>query len=120
MVRGVASVLVFVRDLESSADFYRRLLGVAPARTDGAVVEFEAGTLRLVLHRDRNPPRAGVRGAVEVDLEVADAAAFRDELGGRGIDAPAPRREPWGWTGFAVTDPDGNVIGCYEVKAAAR
>lgn len=116
MVRGVASVLIFVRDLAASTDFYRRLLGVPPVRASSAVAEFEAGSLRLVLHGDRQPSRAGVRGAVEVDLEVADAAACHAGLASRGIEAPTPSRRPWGWLCFPVTDPDGNVLEICEIR----
>ena len=115
MVRGLASVLVYVRDMEASVDFYARLLGVEVAHRDATTAQFAAGNLRLVLHRDKLPPRAGVRGAMEFDLEVEDAGAYREELARRGVPAPPPQRYPWGWTGFAVTDPDGNVVEVYEI-----
>lgn len=115
MVRGIASVLVYVRDMEASIDFYTRLLGVPVAHRDPTTAQFSAGTLRLILHRDKLPSRAGVRGAMEADLEVSDAAAFHAEIAARGIGADPPVRYPWGWTGFAVSDPDGNVVEVYEI-----
>ena len=116
MVRGIASVLVYVRDMEVSADFYQRLLGAAPVAHDPTTTQFEIGTLRLVLHRDKASSRAGVAGAMEFDIEVDDATAYREALAERGIAAPAPRRQPWGWTGFAVQDPDGNVVEAYQIS----
>ena len=116
MVRGIASVLVYVRDMAASADFYGRLLGVPAEGGDATITQFSVGTLRLVLHRDRTTPaRAGVAGAMEFDIEVGDIATFRSELAGRGIAAPEPRQQPWGWTGFSLHDPDGNVVEVYEI-----
>jgi len=115
MVLGVASVLVYTGDVARAAEFYTRLLGVA-GRPEGSTTMFVAGSLRLVLHPDKSPARAGVRGAMEFDVEVADAAAFHAALRERGIAADPPRRFPWGWTGFPVTDPDGNTVEVYQIE----
>ena len=43
----------------------------------------------------------GLQGVVD------DAAALRDELRGRGVDASDVDKQPWGWFVF-FSDPDGN------------
>ena len=42
-----------------------------------------------------------------LQVVVADAAALRDELRGRGVDASDVDKQPWGWFVF-FSDPDGN------------
>ncbi len=115
MLRGIASALIYVREMDRSVDFYSKLLGAAPVDRDPTTAMFEVAGLRLVLHRDKLPSRAGVRGAMEFDLEVSDAGACVRELAARGIAATEPRRMPWGWTLVTVADPDGNIIELYEV-----
>lgn len=115
MIRGIASVLVYVGDIDKAADFYGRLLSTAPAHRDPTTVTFEMGQTRLILHRDKLPSRAGVRGAMEFNLEVDDARAFYETIRERGIEAAPPRRMPWGWVLLTVRDPAGNEIEVYEV-----
>jgi hypothetical protein len=42
-----------------------------------------------------------------LQVVVEDAAALRDELRSRGVDATDVDKQPWGWFTF-FTDPDGN------------
>ena len=42
-----------------------------------------------------------------LQVVVDDAAALRDELRGRGVDASDVDKQPWGWFVF-FSDPDGN------------
>ncbi len=61
MMRGVASVLVYVSEMDRALVFYERLLDRAPSHRDPTTVTFALDGHRLILHRDKLPSRAGVR-----------------------------------------------------------
>ncbi len=108
---GAASVVVDVSDPARAIQVYAGCCwacGCPPHRNPTVCVL--SGHLRLILHRDKLPARAGGQGALEFDLSVPDLGAFHAAPSRRGITAPPPKRLPWGWLGTTVRDPDGNVV----------
>jgi len=116
-------VALRVRDLESSARFYRNVVGIPlePASTDplddkwigGEHQEFswmEGSYLHFALFQAREQPTASAEvGFVVDDLDTVHRRALSS-----GVPVVhAPRVEPWGPTA-RYTDPDRNVVGLTE------
>jgi catechol 2,3-dioxygenase-like lactoylglutathione lyase family enzyme len=51
-----------------------------------------------------------------LQVVVPDAAALRDELRSRGVDASEVDKQPWGWFVY-FTDPDGNTWAAQQIVA---
>jgi catechol 2,3-dioxygenase-like lactoylglutathione lyase family enzyme len=108
-------VLLRPRDFERSVSFYEtgvrlvryREWGAAPHR--GVVFFLGGGFLELTEGGGApRPETAGGHAPVRLWLQVADAAAARQELAGRSIDIAAePELKPWGLIEMSVLDPDG-------------
>ena len=118
MIRGVDSVVLYVKDLETSLRYYRDLLGfavnfVAPSE-EGGVAGLRMGDIALILHSDRDSrpgylPPPGSRGrGVLLHLEAEDVDRYHGELVNRGVKISlAPTDQSWGARAMYVYDPDG-------------
>jgi catechol 2,3-dioxygenase-like lactoylglutathione lyase family enzyme len=104
--------VVNVQDLDQAVAFYRDRLGLATSYVSPHWVEFEAGDVRLAVHKRpaglNHPLHAGQR--IAFCLETLDLEAWVDEVRSRDVDfATAPTEQDFGL--FAeVLDPDGNVV----------
>ncbi|OEJ28162.1 glyoxalase [Streptomyces agglomeratus] len=106
-------------DPERSRAFYGEALGLAVYREFGTgpergTVYFLGGGFLEVSGRSETPHSP----ALQLWLQVADAAAAYDELSGRGVEVLRPPiREPWGLIEMWIADPDGVRIAVVEVPA---
>ncbi|MDX2004713.1 MAG: VOC family protein [Meiothermus sp.] len=81
----IRRVVVFVRDMEVQARFYREVLGlplVLNPDDEAQFVEFEAGGCRLALHSGGLPSRA--KRPTKLVFYAQDVAAARAWLASRG------------------------------------
>lgn len=110
--------ILFVRDVPSSAAFFREKLGFEIDFLHGSP-PFYGSVSRgeVCLHlRFVHRPNFAELAAREVSLilatvEVSDLHGLFVELEGRGAEfAQRPTKQPWGGTDFHVRDLDGNVI----------
>lgn len=110
--------ILFVRDVEAAAAFYRKMLGF---QTDflygqppfyGAVSRGRACLhLRFVHQTNFAELAAREESLILATVEVANVQQLFDEYQARGVDLPQRLvRQPWGGLDFHVRDPDGNVI----------
>lgn len=116
-----ARVLLRPRDFDRSVTFYETAVGLTRYREwgeppDRGVVYFLGGgflelTEAPTHERDASSPPGGESDdspMVRLWLQVADAAAARDELVARSIPIAAePELKPWGLIELSVFDPDG-------------
>ena len=108
----IGTVLVNVQDLDQAVAFYRDRLGLATSYVSPHWVEFEAGDVRLAVHKRpaglSHPLHAGQR--VAFCLETLDLESWVEEIRERGVSlATAPTEQDFGL--FAeVLDPNGNVV----------
>jgi catechol 2,3-dioxygenase-like lactoylglutathione lyase family enzyme len=113
----VGAVILNVEDLDAAVSFYREHVGLATAYVSPHWVEFEAGDVRLVLHRRGTGPHHPLHGArpVTFTLEALDLESWVEELAERDVRlATRPTETDFGL--FAeVLDPDGNVVVLREV-----
>jgi predicted enzyme related to lactoylglutathione lyase len=110
-------VLLRPVDLERSRAFYRDVLGLAIFRefgtgpTRGTVFFLGGGFLELSGGAEEGPTRA-----VQLWLQVRDAAAAHAELAAAGVEVLRPPvREPWGLIEMWIADPDGLRIAVVQV-----
>lgn len=128
MLTGKFDVMLYVRDLARSYDYYVKTLGFSsrgfwdeeardyvpepPAGSD--YVALSAGTQPIALHATTEE----IRGGADIHhFEVEDVDAFHARLVARGVEVKEPRDLPWRWRMFFVRDPDGHVLGFYSPLA---
>lgn len=118
MVHVLSSrILLRPVDPDRSRAFYGEQLGLAVHREFGTgpergTVYFLGGGFLEVSGRAETPAAPGLR----LWMQVADAAAARDELRAKGVPiAREPVREPWGLVEMWIEDPDGTRIVLVEV-----
>ena len=120
-------VIVPVSDLDASIAFYRDQVGFAldhDTRTDLMHLAqlTPPGSGCSIVLGDLPAQRAMAPGSLHgVQLVVADAAAAREELLGRGVECSEVTvfDERDGGTLFGFTDPDGNSWAVQQIRARA-
>ncbi|MBT2488373.1 VOC family protein [Streptomyces sp. ISL-96] len=106
-------------DPERSRAFYGEALGLAVYREfgtgpDRGTVYFLGGGFLEVSGRSDAPPSP----ALQLWLQVPDAAAAYAELSAHGVEVLRPPvKEPWGLIEMWIADPDGVRIAVVEVPA---
>jgi predicted enzyme related to lactoylglutathione lyase len=106
-------------DPERSRAFYGGQLGLAVHREFGTgpergTVYFLGGGFLEVSGRSETPPSP----ALQLWLQVEDAAAAQEELLAKGVEIVRPPvQEPWGLIEMWIQDPDGTRIVLVEVPA---
>jgi predicted enzyme related to lactoylglutathione lyase len=109
-------LILYVDDVAVSAQFYRRILGVAPTEEfDGFAVFPMAGGFDLGLQdkHDIEPAPQAAFGGFEIcvaDVDRAAVDALYGEWAGQGVPiVMAPTEDVFGYT-FVATDPDGHRL----------
>lgn len=111
---GEVKPVIYVRDVERSAPFYRDVLGFAldgfaGEAEDPYYAEMLAGPLRFGLHE---PTMAGDEeriGRTRLYFRVRSLEAHRRRIEARGVEAGEIEQRSW-MDYFVVRDPDGNAI----------
>ncbi len=108
----LGTVIVNVQDLDEAVAFYRDRLGLATSYVSPHWVEFEAGDVRLAVHKRpaglHHPLHAAQR--VSFCFETLDLEAWVEEIRGREVHfATPPVEQDFGLYAEAL-DPDGNVV----------
>lgn len=111
-------VMLYVKDIEKSVDFYQRILGFhfSGWRTETGstaasflaagspqYVELDADVATISLHRRDAQP---IGGGVIFHLRVSELETIVRHLQETHIEFHGPTRQPWGWTTITVMDPD--------------
>ena len=110
---AIEGIVWYSEDLDRARAFYRDVLGLPLLLDEGHVIHFDAGTVRLAIHRC---PPGESRGAPEGFLVfgVDDLAAAYEELSKRGaVFLGAPAQRPYGRVAY-LHDPAGHEIGLLE------
>ncbi len=122
MVAGVHFIL-YVADQRRSADFYRRVLGVAPILDVPGMTEFplngdsvlgimpEEGIRRLLGDRLPDPAAAAGVPRAELYVQVDDCTAYHARgLAAGGRELSSVQMRDWGDIAGYFLDPDGHVV----------
>ncbi|GAB3867628.1 VOC family protein [Nocardioides maradonensis] len=102
-------VIISVRDLTTSHDFYADRLGLAPLQAQGETELLSIGDgIELLLHQRETTP-SDLSISVAFSIEDLDGTCSRWAAdGGTIVDEPAD--QPWGERMAVVRDPDGHLI----------
>jgi catechol 2,3-dioxygenase-like lactoylglutathione lyase family enzyme len=129
-ITGLDHLVLTVTDLDQSASFFQRVLGMRPVTFGAGRRALEFGTSKINLHQagQEITPHAArpTRGSADLCLITTTApAAILDHLGAQHVpveDGPVPRTGARGpITSIYIRDPDGNLIeiASYPVDPAA-
>lgn len=109
----IASIRIFVFDLESARKFYEETLGLA-GRSDGDDYStFTLGDVRLIIEpvAPTSDYALLVGRFTGFSFEVADVNAAYEELKGRGVVfLDPPEEQPWGGILAHFEDADENIL----------
>ena len=109
----IASIRIFVFDLEAARKFYDETLGLA-GRSDGEDYStFTLGDVRLIIEpvAPTSDYALLVGRFTGFSFEVADVNTAYEELQGRGVVfLDPPELQPWGGTLAHFEDPDENIL----------
>jgi catechol 2,3-dioxygenase-like lactoylglutathione lyase family enzyme len=123
--RGLAEIVLIVKDVKASARFYREVVGLMPAtEPDDEWAWFWAGppgeAQRVAVHtgtllfEDQSPLPGGKRwGPVHYALQVPPdkLQAAADHVRGQGVEVYGPVTFDWmKATSYYFYDPDGNLL----------
>jgi len=110
---GIASIRVFVFDLEAARKFYEETLGLA-GRSDGEDYStFTLGDVRLIMEpvEPTSDYALLVGRFTGFSFEVADVYAAYENLRERGVVfLDPPELQPWGGILAHFEDPDENIL----------
>ncbi|TLZ94689.1 MAG: hypothetical protein E6K04_01305 [Methanobacteriota archaeon] len=113
MVLTVEGIVLYSEDLDRARAFYRDVLGLPLLLDEGHVIHFDAGTIRLAIHRC--PPgqrREAPEGFLVFGVE--DLAVVHEALRLRGAEfLGPPANRPYGRVAY-LHDPEGHEIGLLE------
>src|SRR5437667_3754004 len=108
--RILEGIVLYSRDLDRARAFYRGVMGLPILLEEAHVIHFDAGSVRLAIHRY---PTGEMTGAPEGFLvfAVPDLDAAYAELGRRGAEfLGPPATRPYGQVAY-LRDPEGQEIG---------
>lgn len=128
-------VMIYVKDVRESAEFYRRQLGFATggywddtrarmvktwklADPPGYAVMRAPGGHYLSLHQAGERRLAGDPPFI-VYFAVPDVDAFARQLARKGVGGNGPADMPWGTRSLYVNDPDGYEL-CFSTPLGAK
>ena len=119
--------VLYVDDVPSTADFYRRAfgfsvrffdeaMGFAELETGGSVLAIAAHSVgEMLMPGQYSRPADGRPSAVEITFLTTDVSAgFSKAIAEGGIPIAPPRRMPWGLEVAYVRAPEGTMIGFSE------
>lgn len=111
---GIQTVVTYVHDVQASAVFYTRVLGLPCVYEEDGVMALDAGGSRILLHRGV-PGEAGAQQGQEVYWQVEDLDGLIETVRAAGSEVvQEPTDEPWGERDATFLDPDGNRINVTE------
>ncbi len=115
MVGGliIEGIVLYSENLDRAKAFYSELLGLPLLLEEDHVVHFDAGTVRLAIHRY---PTGGTHDMREgfVVFSVDDLATAYEDLRRRGAEFLGPPADrPYGRVAY-LHDPEGHEIGLLE------
>ena len=110
---AIEGVVLYSEDLDRARAFYRDILGLPLLLDEGHVIHFDAGTVRLAIHRCPPGERRGPPEGFLV-MGVKDLGIAYDELRRRGAEfLGPPSSRPYGRVAY-LHDPEGHEIGLLE------
>jgi catechol 2,3-dioxygenase-like lactoylglutathione lyase family enzyme len=115
-MKRVAEIAMFTGDVEGTATFYERLLGVAPVARGAEIAIFDLGGIKLLIHEASTQVTGGPPNEDHVAFVVTDLDAACRQLVEQGLAVElGPRDYDWGRSAY-LRDPDGRLLELHEAK----
>jgi len=111
-ITGVDFITVPTQDFDRASAFYADVLGLECSTRWGQMpaAEFETGTLTIAVMQSDAFGIEFQRHSHPIALHVADVAAAREELEGKGVTFPADTLDSGVCHMAHFADPDGNAL----------
>jgi catechol 2,3-dioxygenase-like lactoylglutathione lyase family enzyme len=110
-VPAISMIMLGVRDIEKSVQFYRDRLGLILKQQFPGFAMLETGAVTLVLSEDRAKAAASVAGATEVIFSVEDVKAGAEALKQQGVEfSHEPHQVNGPMWAANFPDPDGHLL----------
>ncbi len=116
MDEALGAVTLFVADVTTAGEFYRRVFAASPIFEDTESVAFRFGAVIVNLLRDEaagpmiEPATVGTGARLQLSIFVDDVDAHAATLAVRGVQLlNGPVDRPWGKRTLAFADPDGHI-----------
>lgn len=106
----LSEIAFFTDDVIKMTEYYRRLLGKAPAVADEDIAIFKVGGVSLLIHTKSTTGESGLSPEDHFAFSVIDLDATCAQLAEQGLSLEvAPRDFDWGRSAY-LRDPDGQLI----------
>ena len=116
-VKKVGNVILAVKDLDKSVEFYNKILGMPIKRQRENWVDLGQSGALLSLHpADQSSPHSStsVDNGVLIGLLVGDVASAIDELKSKNVRIHRDIQEREAWKNEIILDPDDYMISLFE------
>ena len=116
-VKKVGNVILAVRDLNKSVEFYNKILGMPIKNRRENWVDLGQGGALLSLHpADESSPHLGtsVDNGILIGLLVGDVASAVEELKSKNVEVHRDIQERGAGINAIILDPDGYMISLFE------
>ena len=109
MIGKLGLIMLVVKDMERSTQFYRDVLGLEVVFQSPGWTHLDAGNIHVGLHPEGKAKSAPTMGCT-FGFYVADVRKTADELKAKGVPMILePKEEDFGWLAI-VADPDGYAV----------
>ncbi|MGC2695076.1 MAG: VOC family protein [Candidatus Angelobacter sp.] len=116
----ITAVMLGVRDLPLSLEFYTGKLGLTLIMQEPALALLQCGTMMLGLSRGHATMAPHIAGATEVVFAVDNVRAAKKSLSGQGVTFIGEPRQatPSEWAAH-FKDPDGHILSIFGPEGQA-
>ncbi len=119
-MKRLVEIARFAADLDRTASFYERLLGVKPESLSvGETATFSLGGVKLFLHKRTGGMPGGPKDEDHITFAVEDVDEACARLRAQGIEIEFPPRDfYWGRSAY-LRDPDGRLVELHRPPSGA-
>ncbi|MGB8934540.1 MAG: VOC family protein [Candidatus Nitrosopolaris sp.] len=118
MFKKIGAIILLVRDIKQSSEFYRDVLGMQLKHDSDDWVEFSKGTNTvLALHPARKTPNTQKRTGMLVGFNVTDLDDVCRELENKKVKFYKKQTEETFGKHAIIEDPDGHLISLVELSS---
>ncbi len=121
---SVSAIVLYVRDLARSADFYEHVLGLSVRRGQGkeaaehhTFLVADAGAVQLIIFQGDHPPG---RTPIIVFGLSGGIGEIVEDLAAKGVEIVLPVSEAPGGLTADFLDPDGHMLSFYQSTTEAE
>ncbi len=120
MIGKLGLIMLVVKDMDRSVQFYRDVLGVPLVFQTPHWSQLDAGNIQLGLHPESDRLKASPSEGCSFGFYLDDIQKTVAELKAKAVKVlQEPKKEQFGWLAL-VADPDGYVVQLFQTAAQAQ